>query len=258
MDEQQSYLPVTVDGKSAVVIGGTSGIGRAIALGFAQDGADVIATSRNEDRVAETAAELRDLGAETAEVTCDVTDRASLEAMFETAVDTFGDVDVLVNSPAYSARYSVQEMPEEEWNSFVDVGLTGVFRAVQEFERAVDDGSIITISSISAWYAREERPASSAVKSGVNGFTRAAAADLGPAFRINAIAPGWIETPLWQGSYGEDTETRELIRRRAALDRVGQTEEVVGAAIYLGSDAASYTTGEVITVDGGYNAGAAD
>ena len=247
---------VTVADKRAVVIGGTSGIGRAIALAYAEDGADVIATSRDRERTEAVTDELRERGADTTAITTDVRDRDSVEVLCEAAVDRFGEVDVLVNSAGTVARAPLTEMSDDEWERDVDVCLTGVFRAIRVFARSMDTGSIVNISSMSAWQAREQRAAYCSAKSGVNGLTRAAAADLGPEVRVNAISPGFIQTPITEGAFDEGTELRSRIDERTPMERIGQPEEVAGAAIYLASDAASFTTGEVLTVDGGYDDGA--
>lgn len=244
---------VSVADKNAVVIGGTSGIGRAIALAFADDGANVVATSRHDGAV-ETAAEaLRDRGAETATVTCDVRKADSIEHLYDVASDELGEVDVLVNSAGSVAKAPVTEMEAEDWDRDIDTNLTGVFRACQVFGREMESGSIVNISSMSAGQAREQRPAYCAAKSGVNGLTRAAAADLGPEIRVNAIEPGFVETPLAGDAFAEGTELREQIDERTPLERVAQPDEIAGAAVYLASDAASFTTGETLTVDGGYD-----
>lgn len=244
---------VSVDGKSAVVIGGTRGIGRAIAKAFAADGADVVATSRDEDAVETAANELRDLGATTTEVTCDISDRTSVENLYTAAEDTLGDVDVLVNSAGAVAQNSLEEMSEDEWSHDIEVDLTGVFRACQVFGRVMKDGSIVNISSMSADQAREERPSYCAAKSGVNGLTRAAAADLAPDVRVNAIAPGFVKTEMAGAKLEDGSDFRAHIDARTPMERVATPDEIAGAAVYLASDAASFTTGEVITVDGGYD-----
>lgn len=244
---------VSVDGKSAVVIGGTRGIGRAIAKAFAADGADVVATSRDEDAVETAANELRDLGAMTTEVTCDISDRTSVENLYTAAEDTLGDVDVLVNSAGAVAQNSLEEMSEDEWSHDIEVDLTGVFRTCQVFGRMMNDGSIVNISSMSADQAREERPSYCAAKSGVNGLTRAAAADLGPDVRVNAIAPGFVKTEMAGAKLEDGSDFRAHIDARTPMERVATPDEIAGAAVYLASDAASFTTGEVITVDGGYD-----
>jgi len=250
---EPSSCEVTVDGKNAVVIGGTRGIGRAIALAFARDGADVVSTSRSEDAVEEAAAELRDLGAETTEVTCDVRDRESIENLQQAAEEALGGIDVLVNSAGVVAQASITEMTDEQWETDIDVCLSGVFRATQIFAREMSEGSIINISSMSADQAREERVAYCAAKSGVNGITRATAADLAPDIRVNAIAPGFIKTEMAGPKLDDGSEFREHVDERTPMERVATPDEVSGLAVYLASDAASFTTGEVVTVDGGFN-----
>lgn len=244
---------VSVSNKTAVIIGGTSGIGRAIALAFANDGAAVVAASRNEDAVTATAEELRSRGAATATITCDVRERNSIERLYDVASSELGDIDVLVNSAGSVAQASVTEMSTTEWERDIDTNLTGVFRACQIFGREMDRGSIINISSMSAEQAREQRPAYCAAKSDINGLTRAAAADLGPRVRVNAIEPGFVETPLAGDAFEDGTELRSQIDERTPLECVAQPDEIAGAAVYLASDAASFTTGEVLTVDGGYD-----
>lgn len=249
----ESAATVTVEGKNAVVIGGTSGIGRAIAHDFAKDGADVVVTSRDPESVAKVASELRELGATTTEVTCDVTERESMEELYEASADALGGVDILVNSAGAVAQASVTEMDEADWARDIDVCLTGVFRACQVFGREMDTGSIVNISSMSADQAREERPSYCAAKSGLNGLTRAASADLAPEVRVNAIAPGFVKTEMAGPKLEEGSAFRETVDARTPMGRVATPDEISGAAIYLGSDAASFTTGEIITVDGGYD-----
>ena len=140
------HIPVTVTGKRAVVIGGTSGIGRAIALGFAAEGADVIAPSRDADRAAAVAEEIREEGSETIEVTCDVAERASIDALCEEVLDTFGAVDVLVNSFGGAARRSVLDVSDDEWERVMNVQLSGIYRATQVFAREMEGGSIVQIA----------------------------------------------------------------------------------------------------------------
>jgi NAD(P)-dependent dehydrogenase (short-subunit alcohol dehydrogenase family) len=251
-----SHTPVTVAGKRAVVIGGTSGIGRAVALGFAADGADVVASSRTDERVAETAAELRDLGAETTEVTCDVTDRESLVRLRDAATEALGGVDVLVNSPSYIARQSLADATEAEWARVFDVQLDGTFRATQLFADAMDEGAVVNVSSLSTVVAVPDLLAYTAAKGGIDTFTRAAAKELGPEIRVNAVKPGFVRSAQTRGTYDGDTGRAEEIGRRTVHGRMADPEEVTGAVIYLASDAASYTTGAVLTVDDGFAADA--
>ncbi|WP_458186963.1 SDR family NAD(P)-dependent oxidoreductase [Haladaptatus sp. NG-WS-4] len=255
MDEFE-HTPVAVTGKTAVVIGGTSGIGRGIARAFAADGADVVATSRTPERVAETAEELRDLGGETVEATCDVTDRDSLLALRDAAFEDFGGVDVLVNSPSAIARAGLRELSEAEWRHVLDVQLTGVFRATQVFAERMAAGSIINIASLSSHTTMRDLVAYSTAKGGVEAFTRTAARELAPDVRVNAIRPGFIETEQTADAYAEDTYRYRRITERAAAGRIGTPKDVAGAAVYLASDAAPYTTGAMLTVDGGFETGA--
>jgi len=249
------HTPVSVAGKRAVVIGGTSGIGRAIALGFAAEGADVIATSRDEERVADVTDEIRAEGVETTELTCDVAERASVEALCERVIETFGGVDVLVNSFGGAARQSVLDVPEDEWERVMNVQLSGIYRATQVFAREMEEGSIVQIGSLSTSLSIPELAAYTTAKGGLEAFSRVAARDCSPV-RVNAIRPGFTETPLTEEAYAEGTHRHERIAQRTAVGRIAQPTEIVGAAIYLASDAASYTTGECITIDGGFAAGA--
>jgi NAD(P)-dependent dehydrogenase (short-subunit alcohol dehydrogenase family) len=247
---EYTHRPVTVEGKRAVVIGGTSGIGEAIALSFAADGADVVATSRSEDRVADTAAKLRERGAETVETTTDVTSRDQIDDTRDRTVDALGGVDVLVTSASAIARTGVTETTEQQWQDVLDVQLDGVYRATQSFAGAMETGSVIHVSSLAPQVAAPNLSTYTAAKGGVDAYTRAAAKELAPEIRVNAIAPGYVVTPQNEALIGEGTEAREAIRERCPMGDVADREEIAGAAVYLASDAASYTTGEVVTVDG--------
>jgi NAD(P)-dependent dehydrogenase (short-subunit alcohol dehydrogenase family) len=250
MGTSYTHHPVTVEGKTAVVIGGTSGIGEAIALSFASDGADVVATSRTPERVADTAERIRDRGADTLETTTDVTDRASIEDTRDRTADAFGGVDALVTSASAIARTAVTETTEQEWQDVLDVQLDGVYRATQVFAEGMETGSIVHVSSLAPQLAPPNLSTYTAAKGGVDAYTRAAAKELAPRIRVNAIAPGYVVTPQNVDLIGEGTEARERIRERCPMGDVADREEVAGAAVYLASDAASYTTGEVLTVDG--------
>ncbi|MFA9516396.1 SDR family NAD(P)-dependent oxidoreductase [Halopenitus sp. H-Gu1] len=247
------YTPVTVAGKTAVVVGGTSGIGRGIALAFAEEGANVVATSRTDSRVAATAEEIRERGAEALEVTCDVTDRASLDELVERTVDRFGGVDVLVNSPSAIARSSVRDVTDEEFEHVLDVQLTGVHRTVQAFVTAADPESVVSIASLSSQQGMTDLAAYASAKGGIDGYTRAAAKDLGPEIRVNAIRPGFITTEQTADTYAEGSYRYERIMERASAERMGRPEDIAGAAVYLASDAAAYVTGEIVVVDGGFS-----
>ncbi|MDS0295665.1 SDR family NAD(P)-dependent oxidoreductase [Halogeometricum luteum] len=257
--DSYEHTPVTVEDKRAVVVGGTSGIGEAIALGFASEGADVVATSRSEEKVESTAEEIRERGVDTVSVTCDVTDAESLERVRDRAVEELGGVDVVVASQGAISRESVRDISEEDWDFVTDVALDGVRRVTQAFAPALEQsesGAIVNISSLAATLSMSNLPAYSAAKGGVEAFTRASAKELSPEVRVNAIAPGFVITPQNEDTYAEGTEKRTRIDERTPLGRVADREEIVGAAVYLASDAASYVTGEVATVDGGFGSSA--
>lgn len=247
------HTPVSVSGERSVVVGGTSGIGQAIALGFASEGADVIATSRSEEKVEETATAIEELDADTGRVTCDVTDRDSLDQVRETAIAEFGGIDVVVASQGAISRETVLGIEDDDWDFVTDVALDGVRKVTQAMAPAMDEGgSIVNVSSMAARLSMANLPAYSAAKGGVEAFTRASAKELAPEIRVNAIAPGFVITPQNAETYAEGTEKRAEIDERAPLGRVADREEIVGAAVYLASDASSYVTGEVLTVDGGF------
>ncbi|MFC6734212.1 MULTISPECIES: SDR family NAD(P)-dependent oxidoreductase [unclassified Haladaptatus] len=256
MSETYTHTPVSVRDKTAVVIGGTSGIGRGIALGYAAEGANVVATSRTQEKVERVAGEIRDQGAKTLEVTCDVSDRESLETLYDAVEDEFGGADILVNSPSAIARKSVLDVSEEEWAHVLDIQLNGVYRASQVFARRMDAGNIINIASLSSVVTIKDLIAYSTAKGGIDSFTKAAAKELAPDIRVNAIRPGFIETPQTADAYHEGSERYREVTERAVIPRIGQPEDLVGAAIYLASDAAGYTTGEIVTIDGGFTASA--
>lgn len=247
------HTPMSVSDRRVVVVGGTSGIGQAIALGFASEGADVIATSRSEEKVETTATALEERGATTARVTCDVTEQATLERVRETATEELGGIDVVVVSQGAISRQTVLGIEADDWDRVTDVALDGVWRVTQTFAPAMDaGGAIVNISSLTARLSMANVPAYSAAKGGVEAFTRSAAKELAPEIRVNAIAPGFVITPQNEETYAPGTEKRERIDRRTPLGRVAEREEIVGGAVFLASDAASYITGEVLTIDGGF------
>lgn len=251
MTEYQ-HRPITLDSKVAVVIGGTSGIGRAIALGFATEGANVVATSRSADKVKQVSNELRSIGSKTVECPCDVTKRSSLEELKARTIESVGVPDVIVASQGAISRASLAEIDESQWNRVLDVNLNGTYRTIQTFAQDMDGGSIVVISSLAARLSLDHASAYSAAKGGIQALTRAAAKELAPDIRVNAIAPGFVITPQNEDEYAEGTDKRERIRQRTPLGRVAEREEIVGGAVYLASPASSYTTGEVLTIDGGF------
>ena len=250
-----TYSPLELSGKVAVVVGGTSGIGRAIAHGLAQAGADVIPTSRRADQVETAAREIEELGRHTLRVTSDVSDRASLERVLAEALDAFGHVDVLVNSAGRTKRAATIDFSEDDWNAIIDTNLTGTLRACQVFGRHMlerQSGSIINIASLSTFVALYEVAAYSASKAAVASLTKSLALEWSQhGVRVNAIAPGVFRTPLNQKLLDETERGREFLLR-TPMKRFGNVDELAGAAIFLASDAASFVTGEVLVVDGGF------
>jgi NAD(P)-dependent dehydrogenase (short-subunit alcohol dehydrogenase family) len=250
-----TYSPLELSGKVAVVVGGTSGIGRAIAHGFAQAGADVIPTSRRADQVDTAAREIEELGRRTLRVTSDVSDRASLARVLTEALDAFGQVDILVNSAGRTKRAATIDFSEDDWNAILDTNLTGTLRACQVFGRHMlerGSGSIINIASLSTFVALHEVAAYSASKAAVGSLTKSLAVEWSSrGVRVNAIAPGVFRTALNQKLLDETERGREFLLR-TPMRRFGNVDELAGAAIFLASDAASFVTGEILAVDGGF------
>ena len=244
-----------LSGRIAVVMGGTSGIGRAIAVGFAQAGADVIATGRREDKVREVAAEIEQAGTRTLRQTVDASSRASIDALRDKVLQQFGHVDILVNSAGQIFRKPTTSIAEEEWNRLVDINLTGTLRACQSFYEPLassGNGKIINIASLNSFVSFLEVTAYAASKAGVLGLTRSLAVEWAPKrINVNAIAPGVFRTELNSGLLDGTDRGRELLMR-TPMKRFGNIPELVGTAIYLASDAASFVTGQCITVDGGF------
>ena len=250
-----TYSPLELSGKVAVVVGGTSGIGRAIAHGLAQAGADVIPTSRRAEQVDTAAREIEELGRRSFRVTSDVSDRASLERVLAEAIKAFGKVDILVNSAGRTKRAPTLDFSETDWDDIIDTNLTGTLRAAQVFGRHMlerESGSIINIASLSTFVALYEVAAYSASKAAVASLTKSLAIEWGPrGVRVNAIAPGVFRTALNQKLLDETDRGREFLLR-TPMKRFGNVDELAGAAIFLASDAASFVNGEVIAVDGGF------
>jgi NAD(P)-dependent dehydrogenase (short-subunit alcohol dehydrogenase family) len=254
-----AYSKLDLAGKVAVVVGGSSGIGRTLALGLAEGGADVVSSARRLELVNTLADEIEKMGRQSLRVTCDVSDRSSLERLLDACVKKFGKVDILLNAAGTTKRAPTLDYPEEDWNRIMETNLTGMLRSCQVFGRHMIErrsGRIINIASIGSFLALFEVAAYSASKAAVASLTKSLAIEWAKhGLCVNAIAPGYFRTPMNEKLVVGTERGREIIMR-TPMDRFGQLEELIGATIFLASDAASFVTGVILPVDGGVLASA--
>jgi NAD(P)-dependent dehydrogenase (short-subunit alcohol dehydrogenase family) len=246
-----SYGPLSLSGRVAVVLGGTAGIGRALSLGLAQAGADVVPSARDAQAVGSVADEIEQLGRRSLRQPSDVTVRPSLEALLGRTLSTFGKV----NCAGRTKRTPTLEVSEEEWAGILETNLNGTFRACQVFGRHMLErgyGRIVNIASLSTFVALYEVAAYSVSKAAVASLTKCLAVEWGSrGVCVNAIAPGVFRTRLNEQLLDGTDRGREFLMR-TPMKRFGKIEELAGACVFLSSDASSFVNGEVLVVDGGF------
>ncbi len=246
----------------ALVTGAGSGIGRATALRLAQEGARVAVVDWNAATGAETVQMLKDQGSDGLFIHADISKVADTERIVRETVARYGQLNILVNNAAVMLEKNVVDTTEEDWERIAGVNLRGTFfcakYAVIQFRRQGQGGNIVNMASVNSFYAEGGIAAYCLTKGGIAQFTRALAMDhSGEGIRVNAICPGWIETAMNANFFALGPHIREQAARLHAIQHIGQPEDVANAVVYLVSDEASFVTGSMLTVDGGFSAGLA-
>ena len=249
------YEKLSLDGRVAVIVGGTTGIGRALALGFAEAGATVVATSRKFEQVEAVSRELEARGSRTLRQASDVGDKGSLENLCAATLERFSKVDILVNCAGFTKRGPTLDYPDLEWNAILDTNLNGTLRGCQVFGKPMLErgyGRIINIASLTTFVGFMEVAAYAASKAAVGALTKSLAVEWGSkCVCVNAIAPGVFRTNL-NAALLDGTERGKELKLRTPMRRFGDVNELVGAGIFLASESASFVNGEILAVDGGF------
>ncbi len=248
----------SLKGKSAVVTGASRGIGKAIALGLAGAGVDVVLASRSMDSLEKVSEEISSLGVKAIPISTDITDKESVQNMAAAAMEELGKIDILVNNAGQATDSPFLKISEEEWDAIIGVNLKGYFlttQAVGQYMYKARSGRIINISSVMAVAPMPFIAHYAASKGGVDSFTKALSLEWArKGITVNAISPAYFRTDMNKDVYADD-RIRENITAKTPMARWGAVDELVGLTVFLASDASSYMTGAIIPVDGGWSAG---
>ena len=246
-----------LDGKVALITGGNGGIGLGMAQGLARAGARVVIAARNAQKSAEAVASLQALGSDSFALEADVTNEASVAALFAQVAERCGRLDILVNNAGTTVRKPVDQLALAEWNQVMDTDLTSAFlccRAAHPLMKQAGGGKVINIGSMMSIFGAPYAPAYGASKGGIVQLTRAMAASwAADQIQVNAILPGWIATDLTQAAREQVPGLNERVIARTAAGRWGQPADLAGTAVFLASAASDFVTGTAIPVDGGYS-----
>jgi 3-oxoacyl-[acyl-carrier protein] reductase len=247
-EEKSLELP----GKVALVTGAAQGIGKAIAMLLAKNGADVVVSDINLEKAQETANEIQGMGRRSFAIKVNVADLKDVERMVEATVEQFGRIDILVNNAGITRDRLILRMTEEDWDAVLDVNLKGTFNCTKAVIRHMSkqkSGKIVSIASVSGEMGNPGQANYAASKAGVIGFTKTIAREFaGRGINVNAIAPGYIQTPMTDAV---PEKAKEELKRMIPMERLGKPEDVAQAVLFLVSENSSYITGQVLNVNGG-------
>ncbi|SRR5258706_7467445 len=251
-----------LENRVALITGAGSGIGRATAIRLAQEGAKIAVLDRHAANGAETVKMITDQGCEATFIEADVSKVPDIERAVAGTVAKYGELNILVNDAAIMVEKNAVDTTEEDWDRLIDVNLKGTFfcakYAIIQFRKQGKGGAIVNLASVNSYFAEGGIAAYCASKGGIAQLTRALAMDhSAEGIRVNGICPGWIETPMNANFFALGPHIREQAAKLHAIARIGQPEEIANAVLFLASDEASFVTGALLTVDGGFSAGLA-